>query len=62
LSVTITGLIVGIIAWILKGADIPVAEGSLETTIQVLVALVGAAGIWYGRWRQGDINVLGKRK
>ena len=62
MSLTINGLIVGVIAYLLKGADMPVVEGGVETFVQVAIALIGAGGVYWGRYRKGDINFFGGRK
>ena len=62
LSVTITGLVVGVIAWISRDAGVPIAEGNIESFVQTALALISVATVYYGRFRQGDINIFGAKK
>ncbi len=62
-SLTITGLVVLVVGFILERLGLPLlAEGALETTISTLITLVGAIMTFAGRYRQGDINIFGKKK
>lgn len=61
-SLTITGLIVIVVGFVLNKVGLPLAEGSLETTITTLVQIVGFIIAYIGRMRQGDITLLGKKK
>ena len=58
-SLTITGLVVLILGFVFSKMGIPLAEGSLETTITTLVQIAGGVIVWWGRYRQGDISVFG---
>ena len=58
-SLTIIGLAVMIIGFILAKVGIPIAEGNLEITITTLVKIAGGIVIYIGRYRQGDINIFG---
>ena len=58
-SLTLIGLAVVIFGFIFSKMGIPIAEGSLETTLTTLVQIVGGVIVWYGRFRQGDINFFG---
>lgn len=61
-SLTYTGVIIMVLAYIAKEAGVPLAEGSLETTISTLIAIAGAIVTLIGRWRKGDLTIFGKRK
>lgn len=60
-SLTMIGLAVMILGFIFSKMGIPIAEGNLEITLTTLVQIVGGVVIWYGRWRQGDVNWFGKK-
>ncbi len=61
-SVTFVGIVVMVLSQILQRLDITVATDALTTTIETLVFLVGALLALWGRWRKGDLNVLGFKK
>lgn len=57
-SVTITGLIISLLAFALPLLGI---EAGPEEIAQI-VAAGGILVAWYGRFRQGDISLLGNKK
>jgi hypothetical protein len=59
-SVTIASLIVIVLGWL--GVGDLVTQDELSNGINLVIQLVGIIGVWYGRYRQGDINPLGFRK
>ena len=62
MSLTFVGLATGIVAWLLKTADIPIANGVVENFVQVTLAIVAAVMVYWGRFRKGDLTVFGTRK
>ena len=61
-SVTYTGLITHIVGWFFTALQIEVLPGDLDIFVKVLwLILTGLLGFW-GRYRQGDINLLGFKK
>lgn len=62
MSVTITALFVSGIGFILQQSGAQVAPENVQNFIEVLLQVVGAIGIYYGRFRQGDITIFGKIK
>ena len=58
-SLTITGLAVLILGFVLNKIGVPIAEGNLETTIATLIEVIGGIVVFWGRYRQGDINIFG---
>ncbi|MGH7391441.1 MAG: hypothetical protein ACREM3_18570 [Candidatus Rokuibacteriota bacterium] len=69
MSMTISGLIITIVGFLLQQLGVPYAEEELRGLVGhavAIVALVGqAAGIviaWYGRYRQGDVTLIGQRR
>ena len=61
-SLTITGLIVILLVWLFEHSGIDIGSEQVQNFIEVIVALVGIATAWYGRWRQKDISILGRKK
>lgn len=61
-SVTFVGIIVMVLSRILGLLDITIESAALTTTIETLVFIVGALLSLWGRWRKGDLNVLGFKK
>ena len=61
-SLTIQGLVVGVVAYLAQSAGVPLVEGELETFIKVLLALISVGMIYIGRIRKGDLTLLGGRK
>lgn len=60
MSMTITSLLI-LIAGILGVGEI-FKEEEVAIVINAIVQIVGILGVWYGRYRHGDITVLGSRK
>lgn len=58
LSLTIVGLVIMVLSII----GINVSEGDLITTITTITTVIGGLTVYYGRWRQGDINFFGIKK
>ena len=61
-SLTIVGLIVAVIGFILDRSGVQIAPADIQTTIEVLVTIGGLTMAWIGRVRQGDITILGRKK
>ena len=61
-SLTIVGLIVAVIGYILDRSGVQIAPADIQTTIEVLVTIGGLTMAWIGRVRQGDITILGRKK
>ena len=63
MSITIVGLIVTILGFLAKwfNWDLPAGE-DLTQFITAVVTLGGIALAWYGRYRKGDITLVGARK
>ena len=62
MSLTIKGLIVMIFGLLLKYLEVELPIESLNIFVEVLLTLGGALTAWYGRYRKGDITILGTRK
>lgn len=62
MSLTIKGLIVVIFGLIFKYLEVELPIDNLKIFVEVLLTLGGALIAWYGRYRKGDITVLGSRK
>jgi hypothetical protein len=67
-SVTYIGIIVAALGWIAEKAGLPsdsftsIQVEGLINSIGFVMQVVGAVVAFYGRYRQGDINLLGRRK
>ena len=63
MSLTIAGLIVAVLGRIAQslGYNLNVSQESLVQAVTVFVQLAGLFIAWYGRYRKGDISLLGKR-
>jgi len=61
-SVTITSLFVFGAIWIGQQAGIAIGEGEILTTIATLGKFAAIAGVYWGRYRIGDINFFGAKK
>ena len=60
-SVTIVSLAVGVVGHFLAKSGFVVSDVDLQTTLDTLILIVSAVGVYYGRYRQGDINWMGKK-
>lgn len=60
-SLTITGLIVIFIGFILKELGISIISQDLTTTITTIIVIIGGIASYIGRKRQGDITWYGKK-
>ena len=58
MSITITGIVTILITQFL--GDV-IAEGEVESFVNVTGLIIGAAVAWYGRFRHGDIDVFGRK-
>ena len=61
-SLTITGLIVAVLSFVLPNIGVSVLESDLSITITTITAIIGGILIYVGRLRKGDINFLGVKK
>jgi len=61
-SLTITGLVIFIIGVILDKLGVPIAEGAVESFVSTAVEVIGAIVTYVGRYRQGDISLIGRKK
>jgi len=61
-SLTITGLIVAVLSFVLPKIGVSVLESDLFITITNIGQIIGGILIYVGRLRKGDINFLGVKK
>lgn len=61
-SVTITGLIVILLGFILERSGVEVGPEKLQTFMEVLLQLGGFIMAYIGRLRQGDVSILGRKR
>lgn len=62
MSLTISSLVVMILGIFLKGAGFELAPEEIQEFIAVLLQFVGAVGVYWGRYRAGDLKWFGGRK
>ena len=62
MSVTIAGVLVSLLAYILRQAGLPYVPEELEQIITGITQVVGLLIAWYGRIRKGDLTLIGTRK
>jgi hypothetical protein len=61
MSLTIQAWVLGVAVWGVNQWGLPFTEAELSTTITVILGILSAIGVWYGRYRAGDINFWGKK-
>jgi hypothetical protein len=61
-SLTITGLIVILLGFILEKSGLEIGTDRLQTFVEVLLQLGGFVIAYVGRVRQGDVNILGRKQ
>ena len=61
-SLTYVGVVVVLLSQALKASGIEIADETLTVTITTLFTILGAALSAFGRWRKGDITILGVKK
>ena len=58
-SVTYTGLVVMLLSLVLRVSGIDFVEADLQSKVQSVVELFAILVSVYGRWRKGDVSILG---
>jgi hypothetical protein len=58
-SLTWSSAIVFFLLSLLKGAGLEADEGSVTAFVAMAIQVVSAIGIFWGRYRQGDISLFG---
>lgn len=61
-SLTISGLLIMIIAGIIKWSGQSVDESAIRSFIEVAIVIIGVITTYIGRYRQGDITWFGSKK
>lgn len=62
MSLTQTGNYVALISFILGLFHVNIATDEISKFVESALVLVGLAISWYGRYRKGDLTVMGARK
>lgn len=62
LSLTQVGNYVVLASILVSLLKLNITEAELQTVAEAIVALVGVGMAWYGRYRKGDLTLLGARK
>ena len=60
-SLTYRGVAIMLLSALLQYTGTPFADGQIETFVETVILLVGAAISLYGRYRVGGINAIGGR-
>jgi hypothetical protein len=62
MSLTLKGLAVVLLGYLVSSMNLPVASEAIETTVSTVAVIVGAVMAWWGRYRHGDITWYGASK
>lgn len=62
MSLTYVGLYVTILGALLQVLGVTIATEELTRFVTIALEVVGLIVAAFGRWRQGDVNVLGVKK
>ena len=61
MSITIIGIIVGLVGLLFQQSGVEIAPEKIQTTVEVTAQFIGLIIAWWGRYRTGDIKWFGKR-
>ena len=61
-SLTATGLLITVLAFIFQQLKIDISGVEIEQVASIIAQLLGILIAWYGRIRKGDLSLLGFRK
>jgi hypothetical protein len=61
-SLTYIGIIVFLVSFTAEKLGLNVAPGEIETTVLTIISFIGAIIAFYGRYRKGDVKLLGVKK
>ena len=62
MSLTISSLFAFLVGRLLQSTGLPATDESITNFVSVTLQVLSAFGIWFGRWRAGDITWFGGRK
>ena len=62
MSLTISGLFIGVIVLLAEAVGVQIGSEELTSTITTLGKIFAAGTIYWGRMRVGDLNWFGGRK
>lgn len=62
MSLTISGLFIGVIVLLTESVGVEIGTEELTATLATLGKVLAAGMIYWGRIRKGDLNPLGFRK
>lgn len=62
LSLTLSGLVVMLLATFAKSSGVNIEMEALNVTVATIVQFGSVVAIYYGRYRQGDVSLLGFKK
>ena len=61
MSLTLSSLFITALGFIFEHAGIKVGNDEIGTFVNVALQTVGALGIYWGRYRKGDVSWFGKK-
>lgn len=61
MSFTISSLAVAVLGYILEHAGVKIGGDQIGNFVNTAIQIIGAIGIYYGRFRQGGINIFGAK-
>ena len=61
MSLTIASLFAFLIGRLLQSTGIVATDESISNFVAVAIQIIGAIGIYWGRFRRGDLNLFGGR-
>ena len=62
MSLTLSGLVIGVLAILAQNANVNIAPENIQTTVETIAQFAAVAMIYWGRIRKGDLNWFGGRK
>lgn len=62
MSLAQTGNYVALISFLLGLFKVNIATEEVSKIVEAITVVIGICISWYGRYRQGDLTVLGARK
>lgn len=62
LSLTQSGVYVSLLGFLVKAFNLDIGNEELTSLVEAVLTIVGLAMAWYGRYRKGDLTVVGSRK
>ena len=61
-SLTQAGVYVSLLGFLAKAFGLNIGTEELTSLVEAVLTIVGLGMAWYGRYRKGDLTVLGSKK